>query len=145
MACVLMKSGSVRWKLLCCVRCWWLENRRWRPSTAQRLAVDVIHQCRQHGENLYHPWKSECLSLFGLPEPFQNCSLSEARETTGRHNSVPLSGFEGHLQVSAIPGAKDWFALGCVWASHCVGEHQGRNYPVLILEGNYNKARNYMS
>lgn len=107
--------------------------------------MDVTHQYRQLGDFLCRPGKSKCLSLFGLPDPFQNCSLSEARQTTGTHSSVPFGGFAGHLQVSPNPGAKDWFALGCVWASRCMGEHQGGNYPMLILEGNRNKMRNYMS
>lgn len=76
------------------MRYWWLENRRWRPrglrEEGSRLAMDVIHQCRQHGD-------CKCLSFFGLPEPLQAYTLSESRHTTGTHGSVPLGGYTGHL------------------------------------------------
>lgn len=76
MAYLLVKSRSVRWKLLCCIRCWWLENRRWRPSTAQRRRLKAC------------PWvwfssaggmetsaagheKSSACHFFGFPNPFK--------------------------------------------------------------------------
>lgn len=45
-----------------------------------------------------------------------------------------MGGFAGCHQVSPIPGARDWFPLA-ICGLHCMGEHQGGDYPVLVLDG----------
>lgn len=141
-------SGSVWWKSLCCMRCQWLEDRRWRPNIAQRRRLKAGHGCDPSVQTAWTlplpPMKKQVPVIFfffflAFLNHFKTAVSLKARQTTGTHSSIPLSGFVGHPQVSPIPGAKDWFAVGCVWAAHCVGEHQGAITPCWSLRGTVTK------
>lgn len=98
MACALMTSKV---ELLCC--------------GILVLALDVTHQCAGSMEPpSVAQENSKCLEFLGFCELFQNCSLSEAGQTTGMHSSVPWVALQAVIKCPLFLVPKIGFLLPCV-------------------------------
>lgn len=113
----LMTGGSARWNC-CAVRFWCLENGDGSQvqlrGEGSRMALDVIHQCREHGYPFCCLEKSKCLSLLGFCELFQNSSLSEAGQTTRLDSSVPWVALQAVIKCPIVLVPRIGFLLPCV-------------------------------
>lgn len=122
---------------LCVVRFWCLKNGGWKPGTALGVKLQAGSGCDPPVQAAWRlpllPRKKQVPVIFWV---LWTVSKLQSVWSWANHRDAqqcPMGGFAGCHQVSPIPGAKDWFPLA-MCGLHCMGEHQGGDYPVLVLD-----------